>query len=290
VVRSPNLAELFKLHKWADIVFENNPSLRLSWPQFLFSSKSVIAIRTRVSREDGSFVLQDKLKKMALNRAHGVIAVSEAIRVSFFPKATVIGNPFRSGDFKNLALKRDPLSFVFLGRLVSEKGVHIALESLRQICTQYSDDQKKPYLKIIGDGPELENLQNLVVQKGLQKQVEFKGKRVGEELVEILNTCKYMLVPSANEAFGNVVLEGMACGCLPIVSDCGGLPDAVGNAGVIFKTYSPDALTNAINGLINNPILEDEYRSNIEAHLEQHLPERIARKYLNVIENAYQKR
>src|SRR5690554_6485341 len=99
-----------------------------------------------------------------------------------------------------------------------------------------------------------------------------------------------MLVPSANEAFGNVVLEGMACGCLPIVSDCGGLPDAVGNAGVIFKTYSPDALTNAINGLINNPILEDEYRSNIEAHLEQHLPERIARKYLNVIENAYQKR
>lgn len=290
VVRNPNLRELLKLHKWADVVFENNPSIRLSWPHLLFSSKSVIAIRTRVSREDGSFVLQDKLKGMALKKADGVIAVSKAMRDSFFPKATVIGNPYRHEVFKNLRLKREPLSFVFLGRLVSEKGVHIAIESLKQLNTRLSPDMDKPIFKIIGDGPELENLQKLVMQKELGGQVSFEGRREGADLVEILNTCNYMLVPSANEGFGNVALEGMACGCLPIVSDCAGLPDAVGNAGVKFKTFSSEALTEAIMDLINSPTLEAEYRSNMEAHLEQHVPKRVAQRYLDVIENAYQKK
>ena len=290
IVRNPNLKELFKLHKWADVVFENNPSLRLSWPHFLFSSKSVIAIRTRVSREDGRFVFQDRLKRMALNKADGVIAVSHAMKDNFFPKATVIGNPYRHEIFKNLGKKREPLSLVFLGRLVSEKGVHIALESLKQINDQLLPHQNKPFFKIIGDGPELENLRRLVLQKGLERQVAFEGRMEGTKLVEILNTCKYILVPSANEGFGNVALEGMACGCLPIVSDCGGLPDAVGDAGVKFKTFSSEALTQAILGLIDNPKLEAYYRSNMNAHLEQHLPERVAQKYLDVIDKAYQKK
>lgn len=290
VVRKPGFKELYKLHKWADIVFENNPSLRLSWPQFLMSSKSVIAIRGRISREDGSVVLQDRLKRIALNAADGVIAVSQATRDSFFPKAIVIGNPYRNDIFKDLGLKREALSFVYLGRLVSEKGVHIALESLRQLNTHLLVSNLKPTFTIIGDGPEMENLKEMVEQKGLESQVVFKGKKVGAEVVKILNASRYMLVPSLDEAFGNVALEGMACGCLPIASDCRGLPDAVGNAGVLFKTYSPEALTQAILKLINNPKLEAAYRSNMKAHLEERLPERVAQKYLDVIERAYQKK
>ncbi len=290
VVRNPNMTELFKHHKWADVVFENSPSLRLSWPRILFATKSVIAIRGRISRDDGRLNFQDKLKLKALHKADGVIAVSRAMRDTFFPDATVIGNPYRDEIFKNLELNRAPLSFVFLGRLVSEKGVHIALESLKQINLHRQSHQEKPVFKIVGDGPELENLQKLVVQKGLESQVTFEGRKVGAELVKILNTCRYILVPSANEGFGNVAIEGMACGCLPIVSDCGGLPDAVGDAGILFETFSPEALTTAIEELINNPKLEAKYRSNMGAHLKNHLPERVALKYLSVIDNACQKK
>ena len=290
VVRNPGLQELFRLHKWADVVFENNPSLRLSWPQFLMSSKSVIAIRGRISREDGTVVLQDRLKRMALNAADGVIAVSRATRDSFFPKATVIGNPYRNDIFRDLGFERAPLSFVYLGRLVSEKGVHIALEALSQLNTHLLSGQPKSTFTIIGDGPEMQHLKNMVEQKGLVGQVFFEGKKVGAEVVEILNRSRYLLVPSLDEAFGNVALEGMACGCLPIASDCRGLPDAVGNAGILFKTYSSEALTRVILELINNPKLEAQYRSNIKSHLEQHLPHRVAQKYLEVIVKAYQKK
>src|SRR5690554_6683114 len=47
VVRNPSLRDLFMHHRWADVVFENNISLRLGWPKFLMSSRSVIAIRGR---------------------------------------------------------------------------------------------------------------------------------------------------------------------------------------------------------------------------------------------------
>lgn len=290
VIRNPGLKDLYKLHKWADVVYENNPSLRLSWPHFLMSSKSVIAIRGRISREDGSIVLQDRLKRIALNQADGVIAVSRATRDSFFPKATVIGNPYRNGVFRDLGYYREQLSFVYLGRLVSEKGVHIALESLRQLNTHLLPNQVKPFFTIIGDGPEMQNLKLMVKQKGLQTQVVFEGKKEGVEVVEILNKSRYILVPSLDEAFGNVALEGMACGCLPITSDCRGLPDAVGNAGILYKTYSSEALTQAILKLINNPELESEYRSNMKPHLEQHLPEQVAQKYLDVINNVFEKK
>lgn len=290
VIRDPGILELYKLHKWADVVFENNPSIRLSWPSIFFKSKSVIAMRGRVSRNDGTMVLQDKLKHRKIKNADAVIAVSSAVRDKFFPSADVIGNPYREDLFKDLNFNRLPLSFAFLGRLVSEKGVHIAIESIKQLTDLVANDFPKPTLKIIGDGPELEIFKELVQKYHLENQVIFLGRKHGLELVEVLNTCKYILIPSLWEAFGNVALEGMACGCLPIASDSRGLPEAVGNAGVLFKTYSSEALTNAIFELIHNPKLEAEYRSNMKAHLEQHLPERVAQKYLDVIENAYQKK
>ena len=55
-------------------------------------------------------------------------------------------------------------------------------------------------------------------------------------MVEELNRHEIMVVPSRwNELFGVVALEGMACGCAMLVSDGGGLPDAVGYAGHNLK-------------------------------------------------------
>lgn len=289
IYRNPGIAELFKLHKWADVVFENNPSLRLSWPRIFFSTKSIMAIRGRISRDDGSLAFQDRLKRIALNKADGVIAVSSAMRDKFFPNAIVIGNPFRHELFKVLDTDRPPLSFVFLGRLVSEKGVHIALESLKKIKEEMVSQLGDLTFRIIGDGPELENLEKLVRELELDDQVIFEGRKQGSELVELLNAAKYILIPSRWEGFGNVALEGMACGCLPFASDTGGLLDAVGDAGVKFKEGSSEALTNSILEILKNPMLEASYRSRIKPHLEEHYQERVAQKYLDVIEMAYQK-
>ncbi len=287
VFRNPNLKELIKLHKWADVVFENNPSLRLSWPRFFFSSGSVIAIRQRIDYTDGGLRLQDLLKLKILKRANEVIAVSSAIGDKNFPDSTVIGNPYRNYLFKNLNRDRKPLSFVFLGRLVSIKGVDIAIKAFSKFNERFAGGVDKPSLKIIGEGSEMLKLKNLVVQYGLENQVTFEGKKQGSDLVELLNTCRYILIPSRWEAFGNIALEAMACGCLPFVSDTGGLPEAAGPAGIQFKAGSAEALSLAMLNIIEHPKLEAEQRDKIPAHLEEHFPERVALKYLAVINKAH---
>ena len=279
IIRNPGKKQLFQVHKWADVIFENNPCLRLSWPNLYFNKPSVIALNTWISRVDGKKGIQDKLKLIFLKRASNIIAVSNALRVKCWPAAIVIGNPYKEEIFKIIPTINRTNHFVFLGRLVSDKGANLAIEAMVYF-PNYG-------LTIIGDGPELENLKKLAEKLDLKKRIGFTGSLSGEELVQNLNKHHYILVPSVwEEPFGNVVLEGMACGCLPIVSKSGGLPDAVGKAGVTFKNGSVNNLVEVINEVITDTAYELQLRSYASDHLLAHRSQIIANRYLKIIEEA----
>ncbi|MEO6546454.1 MAG: glycosyltransferase family 4 protein [Ferruginibacter sp.] len=289
IIRNPGLSNLIKAHRWADIVFENNPSLRLAWPSFILNKKFVVALRTWINRMDGTLGWQDKLKLKWLKKASAVIAVSEAVRLECWLPAIVIGNPYRNELFKVLPGVEKNGGFVFLGRLVSDKGVEMALKAFAVVLQQKRADRYngiKMNFTIIGDGPELPALTNLVNKLGIQDDVEFKGALRGETLVNCLNQHRFILVPSLwAEPFGNVALEGMACGCVPIVSDGGGLVDAIGNAGLSFKRGDVASLADCIRHVIEYPAVEQQLRENAPAHLSTHLPEKVSERYLSVLEN-----
>jgi glycosyltransferase involved in cell wall biosynthesis len=281
VIRNPGKFELFRQHLWADLVFENNPVLKLAWPAFFLGKIFVVALRTWMERDVGSLGWQDKLKIKWLSRARSVIAVSKVLGDAYWEQAVIIGNPYRNHLFRRLEGAVPARDFVFLGRLVNDKGADIAIEAIARLSSPFT-------LSIIGDGPEMKPLKKLAGEHGLTGQVRFCGLLSGELLVSELNDHKYILVPSQlKEPFGNVALEGMACGCVPIVSDGGGLPDAVGDAGLVFRRGSIDALVETLQGLLSDPELEARLRRNAPGHLDQHLPEVVGRKYLRVIENAF---
>ncbi len=299
IIRNPSWKQLFKEHQWADLVFENNPCLRLAWPNLFFNHPSVIALNTWVSRIDkevglhGKIGIQDRIKFLWFKRASKVIAVSNAIRKHSFPPAVVIGNPYNATIFKQIPeiIKTD--SFVFLGRLVPNKGADQSIKAIKKLLL--ADEKEKfltfkPTLTIIGEGPEKPKLELLSAELELTDYVKFTGSVSGEKLAELLNRHRYMLVPSLwEEPFGNVVLEGMACGCLPIVSDGGGLPDAIGDAGISFTRGNVDALVTAIRTIISNPDLEKKLRNAAPSHLIEHQPEIISNQYLEVVEAAMAK-
>ncbi len=290
ITRNPGLKQLIKAHRWADIVYENNPCLRLAWPSFFLKKPSVVALRTWVNRMDGKIAWQDNLKIYWLSKASAVIAVSEAVRQRTYPKATVIGNPYRHELFRRIHGIKKVHDFVFLGRLVSDKGADLAIKAIHQLNTLKFVKKIDFSLTIIGDGEEIKNLRTLVEKMSLNSQVKFKGSLHGEELVKCLNQHHFILIPSIwEEPFGNVALEGMACGCLPIVSDGGGLPDAVGKAGVVFKRENLDSLVECIQNIFSNPDYENKMRNAAADHLKAHQPEIVGRKYLEVIEEAYKR-
>lgn len=289
VVRRPGYLRLLREHAWAELIFENNPCLRLSWPSLFFNRPSVIALHTWISRANGRTGIQDYLKLKWLKRAHKVIAVSNALRNACFPTAAVIGNPYRSDVFRIMPdVKRDN-DFIFLGRLVGDKGVDLAIKAVHQLITS-SDciafGISKPILTIVGDGPELKTLKNLVSRLNLASRVSFKGALSGEELARCLNRHRFLLVPSVwEEPFGIVALEGIACGCLPIVSDGGGLPDAVGDAGLTFRRGDVNSLVACIRKIWDNPELERTLRNAATSHLKAFQQDIVLRQYLNVIES-----
>jgi glycosyltransferase involved in cell wall biosynthesis len=214
-----------------------------------------------------------------------VIAVSDAVRARCWPQAVVIGNPYRQNLFRILPDAIRNRDFVFMGRLVPDKGADIAINALHQISSLIKNQLLN--LTIIGNGPEHDNLQSLAQKLGIANQVKFTGSLRGEELVSCLNAHKYLLVPSTwEEPFGNVALEGIACGCLPIVSDGGGLPDAVGKAGLVVKRGSIDALVKGMQEIFTNPDFEQELRSAASTHLANHHPDVVTKRYLALVEGA----
>ncbi len=284
VYRNPGMWKLLELHRWASLVFENNPSLRLSWPSLLFANINVIAVRTWISRSDGTTGIQDILKRYWLKRAERVIAVSEAVRRKCCPEAVVIGNPYRAGQFKILPEIDRSIDFVFLGRLVSDKGADQAILGMYQLN---KSGMQKYHLSIVGDGPEKKYLEGLASDLELSELVHFTGALQGEELIRTLNRHRILLVPSLwEEPFGNVALEGMACGCIPIVSDGGGLPDAVGKAGLCFERGNLKMLVSTMKRVIKDSSLQKQLLQEAKTHLRAHHPETITKKYLEIVENA----
>ena len=211
-----------------------NVSFRLGWPNFFIRHPWVISLHGNLDAEegrDGIFSWKSRLKRLSLFTADRVIAVSRAVAIRTFPQALVIGNPYRTDVFRDRPDAARPYDLVFLGRLVSDKGVHLLIDALALLGEQ----DIRPSLLIIGGGPEESALRERCRTYNLTTQVTFAGVRHGKDLVEHLNKCRVMVIPSVwEEPFGIVALEGIACGCVVVAANVGGLPDAVGPCGLIF--------------------------------------------------------
>jgi len=196
----------------------------------------------------------------------------------------VLGNPYRASLFREIPdLPRDR-ELVYLGRFISYKGVHLVIDTLNLL-----KERGKIYnLTLIGDGPEKQNLIDKVKKWELTKQVKFAGLLRGEELVKTLNQHKVMLAPSLwKEPFGIVALESIACGCIPITTNTGGLIDAVGPCGLTFPTPKGDVteIARLIELVLENDDKPMQLRSHAQQHLQQYTAQNLVKKYIQLFEN-----
>jgi len=172
---------------------------------------------------------------------------------------------------------------VFLGRLVSDKGVHVLIDALAALRSR----GQRPRLLVVGGGPEESNLRAQCGALGVSEQVEFAGLLPTEEVVRRLNQSRVMVVPSTyEEPFGVVALEGIACGCVVVASHAGGLPMAVGDCGLTFPMSDAAALAEAIATLLQDDGKMREMQAKAVHHLARHQPRAVADAHLAVIERA----
>jgi glycosyltransferase involved in cell wall biosynthesis len=280
VVRDPSIKKIVSLLGWCDVVFENNPCFGMSWINFIIRKPKVVALHTWIVVPGSNITLLQKLKKTLLSDYNAVIACSNKIRSCTFEKALVIENAYDTTLYIDNKESKNK-DFVFLGRLVSDKGADMCVELIKELKKLRG---KEYSLSIIGDGPEMEHLKELTENYNISHQVRFLGFLTGTTIVNELNKHRFLLVPSRwEEPFGIVVLEGMACGCIPIVSDGGGLPDAVGGAGVVFERNSLSSLVKITTQLLDNQEQQSNLLGLAATHLSLHTETQVSQRYFDAI-------
>ena len=121
---------------------------------------------------------------------------------------------------------KNTLNVAFIGNLFPIKNV-LSLPQIFEALTYTLDDV---CLHIIGDGPLLKALQEVIMQKKLN--VRFWGNQSPSEIPSIINIMDIILLPSLNEGLPLIALESIACGTPMVSSNVGGLSEVLGKENV----------------------------------------------------------
>lgn len=274
VVHSSRKLKQLKLFFWSDIFYMPNITLKGVW-LLLFNPFKKWVISHNDFHLMYSTDAKTSLKKFLIKRATKNISVSKSVADYLAVESTVIYNCYNDDIFRLYPEEPRQLDFVFLGRLVSQKGCEMLIDACSQLGRPFS-------LNIIGDGSELEKLKAKVSALGLEHQVVFVGFMQNESLARMLNRHRVMIVPSLGvEGFGIVALEGLACGCRMLVSNAAGLAEAVDGHGELFQMGDTEALRLLLEKYLNQPQI-DAMPEDRAAYLKTHSKESVARKYLEV--------
>jgi glycosyltransferase involved in cell wall biosynthesis len=283
VVRRPSPRELLRWTRWCDVFYQANVSLRGFWPLLLVRRPWVVSHHSWYCQGDGRITWRDRLKRRLLRFSSASISVSQAVADDLTISSVVIPNSYRDELFRRLPGVERSEDLVFLGRLVSDKGVDLLLDALALLAKE----GLRPRLTVIGGGPEGPALREQAARLGLAGQVGFLGIRTGEALVEILNRHRIMVVPSRyDEPFGIVALEGIACGCVVVGSEGGGLKQAIGPCGDTFRNGDVEDLARVLGHRLRQPELDAECLEQAAAHLARHGSGLVLAAYLREIEGA----
>lgn len=137
-----------------------------------------------------------------------------------------------------------------VSRLFYPKRVQLLLHSMKHVVRKHPDAK----LKIIGTGPQEDELKQEVIRLKLQKNIEFLQFISEERLIEEYSTCLFTTYPSKDEPFGLAPIESMASGkpCV-VFSDGGGVCETITNGKTGFILDKFEELSAKIKFLLENP-------------------------------------
>jgi glycogen(starch) synthase len=190
------------------------------------------------------------LRRRACRFADANIAPTRWLRdVLKLPRLSVIAHGINERPESPYAQGSCP-KFVFIGRLVSTKGVNILLDAAHELSTK----GLRYRLVIAGEGPERGILERQCDQLGLAQEVEFVGYVAESGVESLLRDATAVVMPSlAGEVFGLVAAENMMRGRVVIVPQGGSLAEVVGETGLTFEPGDAGSLAACMEKFLGSP-------------------------------------
>lgn len=181
---------------------------------------------------------------------------------------------------------------LYSGRLTREKGIFNLVEAFSNLISnnQNSENLKNAKLYIAGDGPEKENIINIIENKNLQEKIILLGYLKQEELREYTRKCRFLVIPSICYENGPYsVIETQAIGKAIIGANIGGIPEMVlnGENGLIYEYNNISELEEKMNILFNNKDLAKKFGEKAkEFALNEYNPQQYYRKIEKIYKSA----
>ena len=249
--------QLIEIHNRPYLI--NQISRRYQFPVSLFFHNDPLTMKGSKSIHDRQNILE---------KCAAVFCVSEYIKRQFMrgisnekQKVHVLYNGVNR-KISNFPEKKKEILFV--GRLVSEKGVDLYVEVAKSIACNYPDWNFGIIGSLrLGDQNKTNSFGNKVIGKfkAIGSQANYYGFKDYSFVEEKMKTAAIIVIPSIwQEPFGLVAAEAMSNGICIIASKVGGIPEIIRDNGVLIENINFQKLEKSLIELMNNDELRNFYQ------------------------------
>ena len=171
-----------------------------------------------------------------------------------------------SDEIKNIVMPHNTKDKVvtFLGRITMQKGPEYFVEAAARVL------KKSHHVRFVmaGSGDMMNQMINLVADRGISDRFHFTGFLRGRQVYEMLKASDVYIMPSVSEPFGISPLEAMQVGVPSIISKQSGCAEILDNV-IKIDYWDIDAMADAIYSITHNPALYEHLRVEGEAEVNE---------------------
>jgi len=266
----------------AALVFSDHNPLSQQYYYFNFFQKALMRIFTNITYRladhhvSVSNDIRNDLKNYFKLSGSKFVVINNLVT---FPTA----NSLHSNDSKYLERIKNFQGYKILsvGQMKEQKNHKLLIDAFKIISKSF-----EAILIIVGSGDMFEETKQYVEANNLSNQVVLPGH--SSQIIEYYKIADLFALSSKYEGFGNVLIEALYFGLPIVATNCSGGPkEILGNDqyGILVKNNSPQELANGIIQILSGN--KSFNKGDLINRAGEFSPQKIAVKYLNLIDNRF---
>lgn len=142
-----------------------------------------------------------------------------------------------------------PLRLLSVGRLSASKRIPLVIDAAMLLRQRFGDLT----LTLAGGGGLRPEIEQLIADRGAEGFIKLLGVVPADRMPLLYREHNVFVTATASEGMSNAMLEAMAAGLPIVTTECEGVPELIGDNGVVVKEPSAQALAGAVVSVVASP-------------------------------------